>query len=74
MTEETLFAEVLELPPEERSAFLDEACGDDAELRERIEVLLRSHNEANAPGLRASDDDREVCVMKNKQLEGVSDN
>ena len=63
MNEETLFAEALG----ERSAFLDEACGDDAELRERIEVLLRSHYEANAPELRSSDDDREVSAIKYKK-------
>ncbi len=38
--EETLFAEALAKPPEERTAFLDGACGDDAELRERVEQLL----------------------------------
>jgi len=46
MTEETLFAQALDLPLEERTAFLDEACGDDAELRERVEVLLHSHEAA----------------------------
>jgi WD40 repeat protein/tRNA A-37 threonylcarbamoyl transferase component Bud32 len=48
MTEETLFAEALAKPSEERSAFLDEACGDDAELRERVEQLLRSSEEAGS--------------------------
>ena len=48
MTEETLFAQALELPPEKRLAFLDEACDDDAELRERIEVLLRSHDQVDS--------------------------
>ena len=48
MTEETLFAEAIELPPEDRGTFLDEKCGDDSELRERIEVLLRSHDTADS--------------------------
>ena len=48
MTEETLFAEALELPPEERAAFLDEKCGDDAELRSRIGILLHSHDGAGS--------------------------
>ncbi len=30
----------------ERDAYLDEACGDDAELRTRIETLLRAHLDA----------------------------
>ena len=30
----------LELPPEQRSAFLDEQCGDDSRLREEVESLL----------------------------------
>jgi WD40 repeat protein/serine/threonine protein kinase len=47
MTEETIFAAALErLNPAERQAFLDEACGDDAELRRRVEALLGSHNGA----------------------------
>jgi WD40 repeat protein/serine/threonine protein kinase len=32
--------------PEERAAFLDQACGDNAELRRRIEALLRAHDQA----------------------------
>ena len=37
---EELFGEALELPPESRSAFLDQACGHDPELRRLIEQLL----------------------------------
>ena len=48
MSEETLFAEALELPPEERPAFLDEKCGENAELRERVGLLLRSHETAES--------------------------
>ena len=36
-----LFKEACELPAEERGAFLDRACGDDAALREEVESLLR---------------------------------
>ncbi len=47
MTEETIFAAALERPdPAERQDFLDAACGDDAELRRRIEGLLGSHSGA----------------------------
>jgi tetratricopeptide (TPR) repeat protein/tRNA A-37 threonylcarbamoyl transferase component Bud32 len=41
MTEETLFALALEKPDgAERQAFLDQACGGDAALRQRVEQLL----------------------------------
>jgi WD40 repeat protein len=47
MTEETIFAEVLERrTPAERAAYLDEACAGDAALRQRVEALLRSHERA----------------------------
>ena len=35
-----LFAAALDLPPRDRPAFLDEACGGDAELRSTVERLL----------------------------------
>jgi non-specific serine/threonine protein kinase/serine/threonine-protein kinase len=41
MTEETLFAAALEkATPTERQAFLDQACGGDTSLRQRVEQLL----------------------------------
>src|SRR3954471_2312681 len=44
MTEETIFAEALDKStPGERAAYLDEACGGDTVLRQRIETLLKSH-------------------------------
>src|SRR6266550_3381803 len=43
MSEETIFAAALALPPEERAACLDQACGGDAALRHRVEVLLNAH-------------------------------
>jgi eukaryotic-like serine/threonine-protein kinase len=46
MSEETIFAAALEKThPAERAAYLDGACGDDAELRRRIEALLRAHQQ-----------------------------
>jgi serine/threonine protein kinase len=48
MTEEALFAAVLEKPAAERAAFLDQACAGDAALRNRVEALLRSHEEAGS--------------------------
>ena len=48
MTEETLFTEALARPPEERPAFLAEADAGDTELQERVEQLLKPHEEAGA--------------------------
>jgi eukaryotic-like serine/threonine-protein kinase len=39
-------SEALELPAGQRGAYLDEACADDAALRQRLEDLLRVHEEA----------------------------
>ncbi len=44
---QNLFNEALERQDAaERSRFLDDACGPDASLRERVEKLLRAHDEA----------------------------
>src|SRR6266568_4725277 len=40
--EAALFDAVLQLPPEQRPGYLDQACGDDAALRQRIEALLKA--------------------------------
>jgi hypothetical protein len=48
-TEESIFGEALDKSfPEERAKFLDRACGGDPTLRERIENLLRSHEQAGS--------------------------
>ena len=44
--EETIFAAVLAVPSGERANYLDQACGADVQLRQRVELLLRSHEEA----------------------------
>jgi serine/threonine protein kinase len=44
-----VFDEALALAAsEERKQFLDAACGDDAALRQRVELLLRAHGEAKS--------------------------
>ncbi len=43
---ERLFRRALELPRQERSAFLDESCRDDPALRDELEGLLRADDEA----------------------------
>jgi len=41
-----LFLKVIELPEQNRTAFLDKECGDDAQLRREVETLVAhdSHN------------------------------
>ena len=47
MNERSIFMEALEKDtPARRSAYLEEACGGDAVLRQRIEALLASHEQA----------------------------
>ena len=45
---EELFHAALERPREARRAFLDEACGGDAELRRQVEVLLSKDEQAGS--------------------------
>ncbi len=45
---ETLFHAALERPPEARRAFLEEACGDDAELRRAVERLVSRDEQAGS--------------------------
>ena len=43
MTEETLFQEALSRSPEERAAFLEQACAGRPELRAAVAALLAAH-------------------------------
>jgi hypothetical protein len=43
---EELFHAVRERPPEARQAFLDEACGEDTELRQQVEMLISKDAQA----------------------------
>jgi hypothetical protein len=45
MSEDAIFCNALEKSPEQRAEYLDEACGDNLQLRRRVEALLRSHEE-----------------------------
>ena len=40
-----VFTEALQLPPGERDAYLDRACANDGELRQKVEALLKAHNQ-----------------------------
>ena len=44
---EQIFDAALARPLEQRSAYLNEACGDDSALRARVEALLRAHQAAD---------------------------
>jgi eukaryotic-like serine/threonine-protein kinase len=55
-----LFAVALETQPSERSAFLDQACADDASLRSELEGLLAAHEEAGTRFLNDPDTTSEV--------------
>src|SRR6516225_2717207 len=47
MTQQDIFTAALQLTdPDGRAAYLAQACGGDAELRRRVEVLLRAHDSA----------------------------
>ncbi len=48
MTELELFEAALERSPQERAAFLDQACAGDENLRKRLEALLARHEQAGS--------------------------
>ncbi|MFL5327612.1 MAG: serine/threonine protein kinase [Gemmataceae bacterium] len=48
MTEEAVFSDALEVADGERDAFLTSACGNDVELRRRVDSLLNAHDRAGA--------------------------
>jgi hypothetical protein len=41
-----VFQAVAELPPAERTAALEQECGDNTELCRRVEALLKAHDDA----------------------------
>jgi eukaryotic-like serine/threonine-protein kinase len=43
-----VFTEALEHPRSERKGFLERACAGDAKLREEVESLLKSYDEAQS--------------------------
>jgi hypothetical protein len=44
----TIFMAAVELSVAERPAYLDEACAGDVALRQRVEALLRAHDQPGA--------------------------
>jgi hypothetical protein len=43
---EEIFSAARDLPPRERTAFLERACGGDVELRRQADSLLAAHEQA----------------------------
>src|SRR6185437_5776110 len=43
--DETIFEDAVKLAPDQRAAYLKEACGNDAQLRQRVERLLQAHDQ-----------------------------
>ena len=39
-----IFTEAVDLPADERSAYLERVCGGDVKLRQRVEALLQTHD------------------------------
>ncbi len=49
MNERTIFLEALDRSsPGERAVFLDQACGGDTDLRQKVEALLQAHGDAGS--------------------------
>ena len=72
MNEREIFTAALDrYSPEERRAYLDEACGNDLELRRRVEALLQSHEDAGdfleRPAL--VEEPGEAAMLPSKALE-----
>jgi len=44
--EEEIFEAALALPPDQRAGYLDRACGGDSQLRQRVQALLKAHEQA----------------------------
>jgi hypothetical protein len=42
--EVAVFTEAIKIPRPQRAAFLDKACGKDADLRRKVEALLGAHD------------------------------
>ena len=42
--EMAVFTEAIKISREQRAAFLDKACGKDADLRRKVEALISAHD------------------------------
>jgi len=65
-----IFSEAIEKQtPEELAAYLDEVCGNDAELRSKIEALLKAHEEAGS--FMNIDDGEPDVTLDGSSIEGL---
>ncbi len=64
-----IFHSALDLPPEQRDAFLDEACANDSDLRTEIESLISSH-EQSGDFIQGSAADVAVLLLRGEALHG----
>ena len=53
---ESLFQEAVDLPPAQRTPFLEEKCSGDQSLRDEVELLLRFHEQNGLKSLQIPDD------------------
>ncbi len=67
MSELDIFNAAIKLTAQQRVAFLDAACGQDTQLREPIEALLRAHDESG--GILPKQHDRELDATRAFSLE-----
>ncbi len=57
-----IFEEAFKRKPEDRAEFLDEACGDDADLRVEVETLIEHHRQASTGFMQPPDPNATVAV------------
>jgi eukaryotic-like serine/threonine-protein kinase len=63
-----LYDAALDTPPEQRAAFVCEACGSDVELREHLDTLLAAHEERTGPVDVPLVDLKDFCPAKPRTL------
>ena len=69
MTEREIFVAAIQLTGDERAAFLDVACGQDQQLRQQVEALVRAHDESG--GLLPNQTDFELHSTKHYAIQAV---
>jgi WD40 repeat protein/serine/threonine protein kinase len=71
MNEDSIFLDALQKQtPEERAAFLDQACANNAKLRQSVDLLLRAHHEAG-PFLQNLRDDSATTDQPSREGPGT---
>ncbi len=68
----TLLDRLFDLPPEEHSAFLEQACQDDPTLHEQLEAALEAHRDDAPPFLPSFDSQHLAALLGTLSLAGIS--